>query len=99
MIEYIDGAQGQLIFLAAGDEPLFTEVGPQLDAMGKASFYLGQTGKGTEMKLVVNMVRATLLALTNTGFGVTRQFLSTPPYQIIIAYTNIDRVSCRSWPA
>lgn len=50
--------QGQLIFLAAGSQGLFNEVGPQFEAMGKASFYLGETGKGTEMKLVVNMVRA-----------------------------------------
>lgn len=49
--------QGQLIFLAAGDEALFKEAAPQFEAMGKASFYLGETGKGTEMKLVVNMVR------------------------------------------
>jgi hypothetical protein len=48
--------KGQLIFLAAGDEALYKEVGPQFEAMGKAAFYLGTTGKGTEMKLVANMV-------------------------------------------
>lgn len=59
--------QGQLIFLAAGDEALFKEAGPQLDVMGKASFFLGATGKGTRMKLVANMVMGTMLAAFSEG--------------------------------
>lgn len=59
--------QGQLIFLAAGDDALFQEVQPQLEAMGKASFLLGPVGKGTEMKLVVNMIMACMLASFSEG--------------------------------
>eukprot|EP00959_Pyramimonas_sp_CCMP1952_P067467 1408345-Pyramimonas_sp.AAC.1 len=33
--------------------------------MGKASFFLGQVGKGAEMKLVVNMVMGAMM----TAFG------------------------------
>lgn len=59
--------QGQLIFLAAGDSGLFKEVGPQLEAMGKAAFHLGETGKGTEMKLVVNMIMSCMMASLSEG--------------------------------
>lgn len=51
------GSQGQLIFLMGGDKGLADEVAPQLGVMGKAAHFLGDVGKGTEMKLVVNMVR------------------------------------------
>lgn len=39
-----------------GDKGLADEVAPQLGVMGKAAHFLGDVGKGTEMKLVVNMV-------------------------------------------
>uniref|UniRef100_A0A7S4NXR3 6-phosphogluconate dehydrogenase NADP-binding domain-containing protein n=1 Tax=Paramoeba aestuarina TaxID=180227 RepID=A0A7S4NXR3_9EUKA len=55
--------QGTLIFLCGGDKTLFDEVRPNdLEAMGKASFYLGPTGKGSEMKLVVNMIMGGMMA-------------------------------------
>ena len=39
-------ASGQLIFLTAGDEPLFEEIkGTDLEAMGKASFFFGAPGR------------------------------------------------------
>lgn len=50
--------QGQLIFLMGGDKSLADDVAPQLSLMGKAAHFLGDTGKGSEMKLVVNMVSA-----------------------------------------
>ena len=49
-------ATGQLIFLCAGDEELFKEIKQDLDAMGKASLFLGESGAGARMKLAVNMV-------------------------------------------
>jgi 3-hydroxyisobutyrate dehydrogenase-like beta-hydroxyacid dehydrogenase len=48
--------QGQLIFLCAGDRPLFDAAAAPLDVMGKRAFYLGDVGAGAHMKLVVNMV-------------------------------------------
>ena len=57
----VPAAQGQLIFLCGGDEPLFNEVvGSDLAAMGKASFFFGRVGSGTRMKLVVNMVMGSM---------------------------------------
>jgi len=55
-------AQGQLIFLCGGSETLYTAIGPHLDAMGKAKFFLGPVGAGTKMKLCVNMTMGSMLA-------------------------------------
>jgi 3-hydroxyisobutyrate dehydrogenase-like beta-hydroxyacid dehydrogenase len=65
---------GQLIFLAAGDEALYRQVSPKLlAAMGKASFYLGATGKGTEMKLVANMIMGSMLSSLSEGLVLTEK--------------------------
>ncbi|CAM9766936.1 unnamed protein product [Ectocarpus sp. 6 AP-2014] len=58
---------GQLVFLCGGDEDLFERASEDLDLMGKASHYLGPAGKGTEMKLVVNMIMSTMLASVAEG--------------------------------
>jgi len=54
---------GTLIFLCGGDESVFnnSDVKAGLDAMGKASFYLGPVGAGSRMKLVVNGLMGTML--------------------------------------
>ncbi len=53
---------GQLIILCAGDEALFKEAEPAFSKMGKRWMYLGQTGAGARMKLVVNMIMVGLAA-------------------------------------
>eukprot|EP00672_Neobodo_designis_P005784 CAMPEP_0174855546 /NCGR_PEP_ID=MMETSP1114-20130205/33498_1 /TAXON_ID=312471 /ORGANISM="Neobodo designis, Strain CCAP 1951/1" /LENGTH=284 /DNA_ID=CAMNT_0016090287 /DNA_START=81 /DNA_END=933 /DNA_ORIENTATION=+ len=59
---------GQLIFLTAGDEEVRAAAAADLDAMGKKTFYFGAgVGKGTEMKLVVNMVMAVQLNAVAEG--------------------------------
>jgi 3-hydroxyisobutyrate dehydrogenase-like beta-hydroxyacid dehydrogenase len=58
-------ATGNLIFLAGGDQALFDSIAEDLEAMGKSSFYLGEVGAGTRMKLCVNMAMSTMLA----GYG------------------------------
>ena len=41
---------------------MFTpQVSAELEAMGKASFYYGEAGAGTKMKLVVNMIMGTMM--------------------------------------
>jgi 3-hydroxyisobutyrate dehydrogenase-like beta-hydroxyacid dehydrogenase len=42
---------------------LFQRSEPMLEIMGKARFFLGDVGKGAEMKLIVNMVRTPLDAI------------------------------------
>lgn len=58
---------GQLIFLTAGDRPLYEVVGPLLDIMGKSRFYLGDVGNGAAMKLVVNMIMGSMMASFSEG--------------------------------
>lgn len=49
--------QGQLIFLTAGSEAVKAAAEKDLEAMGKSTQYYGSVvGKGTEMKIVVNMI-------------------------------------------
>jgi len=65
----VPAEQGQLVFLTAGDQELFQLAQPYLEAMGKANVFLGTTGKGTEMKLVVNMVMATMMTSLAEGLN------------------------------
>ncbi|XP_042507195.1 glyoxylate/succinic semialdehyde reductase 2, chloroplastic [Macadamia integrifolia] len=58
---------GQLIFLTAGDKPLYETVAPLLDIMGKSRFYLGDVGNGAAMKLVVNMIMGSMMASFSEG--------------------------------
>jgi|EP00927_Polykrikos_kofoidii_P060986 3-hydroxyisobutyrate dehydrogenase-like beta-hydroxyacid dehydrogenase len=60
---------GQLIFLAAGDEAVNIAAAQDLEAMGKATFFLGtEVGAGSQMKIVVNMVMG--IQLNAVGEGV-----------------------------
>uniref|UniRef100_A0A7N0TY41 Glyoxylate/succinic semialdehyde reductase 2, chloroplastic n=1 Tax=Kalanchoe fedtschenkoi TaxID=63787 RepID=A0A7N0TY41_KALFE len=58
---------GTLIFLTAGDQPLYEKVSPLLDIMGKSRFYLGDVGNGAAMKLVVNMIMGSMMASFSEG--------------------------------
>ncbi|KAK9806488.1 hypothetical protein WJX73_002311 [Symbiochloris irregularis] len=54
--------QGKLVILAAGDRELYDRASPLFEVMGKASFYLGEVGKGANMKIAVNMLMGSMLA-------------------------------------
>jgi 3-hydroxyisobutyrate dehydrogenase-like beta-hydroxyacid dehydrogenase len=63
-------ADGQLVFLCAGDQSALEAATPGLDAMGKATHYYGEeVGVGTRMKLVVNMVMGAQLAALGEGIA------------------------------
>lgn len=51
--------QGSLVIFVGGEPETFEKCKPILDGLGSTSFYLGASGMGTSMKLVVN----TLLGL------------------------------------
>jgi 3-hydroxyisobutyrate dehydrogenase-like beta-hydroxyacid dehydrogenase len=64
---------GTLIFLAAGDEGLYGEVKEELAAMGKAAHYYGsEVGKGTVMKLAVNMTMGSMLVALGEGMALCK---------------------------
>jgi 3-hydroxyisobutyrate dehydrogenase len=46
--------QGQLIVLASGPDEVREKCGPVFDAIGSKTLWLGETGAGTRLKLVVN---------------------------------------------
>lgn len=58
----VPAEQGQLIFLCAGDKPLFDKPATQtaLQLMGKKSFFLGEVGNGTKMKVSFTIKNTTL---------------------------------------
>jgi len=51
--------EGSLVIFVGGEHKTFEQCKPILDVLGKNSFYMGASGMGTTMKLVVN----TLLGL------------------------------------
>ena len=51
--------QGKLVIFVGGEEATFQQCKPILDVLGQTCFYMGSSGMGTAMKLVVN----TLLGL------------------------------------
>ncbi len=51
--------EGSLVFFVGGEEATYQQCKPILEALSKSSFYMGESGKGTTMKMVVN----TLLGL------------------------------------
>lgn len=55
---------GQLIFLCAGSKSVCDDptVGASLKAMGKATHFFGEIGRGTRAKLVVNSLMGTMMA-------------------------------------
>lgn len=61
---------GTLIILAAGDRSLYDEALPGFEQMGKKCLFLGDAGKGAEMKLVVNMVMGGMMAVFCEGLAV-----------------------------
>ncbi|MGB1597138.1 MAG: NAD(P)-dependent oxidoreductase [Promethearchaeia archaeon] len=62
---------GQLIFLTAGDESLYHECKAALEAMGKKHLFLGKTGAGARMKLVVNMVMGSMMNAFAEGMALS----------------------------
>jgi len=65
--------KGELIFLGAGDEELYSRIKHPLEVMGKASLYLGEEGAGANMKLVVNMVMGSMMASFAEGINLAEK--------------------------
>jgi 3-hydroxyisobutyrate dehydrogenase-like beta-hydroxyacid dehydrogenase len=54
---------GTLIILAAGDRELFDQALPSFEKMGKKTLFLGEVGRGAQMKLIVNMTMGGMMAI------------------------------------
>jgi len=53
--------QGQLLILAAGPATAADAVGPVFDVIGRKTVWLGEAGRGSQMKLVVNAYLSILI--------------------------------------
>ena len=62
---------GTLIILAGGDHELYEQALPALEKMGKKVVFLGETGNGARMKLVVNMVMGGMMAIFCEGVALS----------------------------
>lgn len=60
---------GTLIILAAGERTLYDEALPALEKMGKKILFLGETGNGARMKLVVNMMMGEMMTALCEGLA------------------------------
>ncbi|MCD7034776.1 NAD(P)-dependent oxidoreductase [Metabacillus sp. GX 13764] len=58
----IPAEKGELVFLVGGKEEDLKEAEPLLNIMGKAVKHQGENGKGTSMKLVINLTLAQAMA-------------------------------------
>ncbi len=61
--------EGTLIILTGGDRSLFDAAMPAFEKMGRKILYLGETGNGANMKLVVNMVMGGMMAIFCEGLS------------------------------
>jgi len=60
---------GTLIILAAGDRGLFDQALPLFEKMGKKSLFLGELGRGAQMKLIVNMMMGGMMTILCEGLA------------------------------
>ncbi len=58
----VPAKQAELVFLVGGNQEDLSEVKPMLQAMGKEISYQGEVGKGTTMKVIINLMLAQSMA-------------------------------------
>ncbi|XP_030069162.1 cytokine-like nuclear factor N-PAC isoform X2 [Microcaecilia unicolor] len=59
--------EGMLVILAAGDRGVYEDCSSCFQAMGKASFFLGDVGNAAKMMLILNMVQGSFMATIAEG--------------------------------
>jgi len=58
---------GKLTFMIGGDQAIFNQIRPLLDAMGKKVYFCGAGGMGLQAKLTQNLVLSNILMAFNEG--------------------------------
>ena len=64
--------KGELFLIVAGQEPVFSACKPLLEDLSIALHYVGQTGKGAQVKALVNMVMNINTAALAEGLGLAQ---------------------------
>ncbi len=63
---------GQLVIMAAGDKTLWDQAQAAFDIMGKKSLFLGDIGAAASMKLTVNMMMGSMMAVFSEAMTLTQ---------------------------
>ncbi|RMG58632.1 MAG: NAD(P)-dependent oxidoreductase [Deltaproteobacteria bacterium] len=63
----VPAKEGTLTILVGGKEEKFEEYRELFGTMGKAIFYMGEVGKASQMKLIINQIMVGMLALFSEG--------------------------------
>ncbi|KAJ8246121.1 hypothetical protein GJAV_G00263860 [Gymnothorax javanicus] len=58
---------GMLVILAAGDRTVYEDCSSCFQAIGKSSFFLGETGSAAKMMLILSMVQGSFMATIAEG--------------------------------
>lgn len=64
---------GTLIILAAGERELFDQALPYFEKMGKKTLFLGEVGRGAQMKLIVNMTMGGMMTIFCEALALTEK--------------------------
>ena len=63
----VPAKEAELIFLVGGEKEDLTEIQPLLDLMGKKTIHVGENGKGSAMKIMINqMLGQSMLAFSES---------------------------------
>ena len=72
---------GALVFLCSGDEAAYKANKAAIEAMSKSSYFFGNAGQGTKVKLVVNMMMGTVMSAYAEGLALA-EAAGLPGYAI-----------------
>lgn len=76
--------------ICAGDEALFNEIKDNdLTLVGKASFFLGDIGKGSRMKLAVNMVMGKFVSTWRCRSRPPTPFFPSFPFLFAFTFSSV----------
>lgn len=82
--------EGKLIILAAGNKTLFDSCQTCFEAMGRNSFFVGDTGNATKMNLVLQTITGiTIAGLADSLTLATKAGLSTDVFMEVLGDTNL----------
>ncbi len=65
----VEAAAGALWILAGGDKAAIAEMAPVLDSLGQRTYYVGELGQGTRLKLCFNLVTGGVVAALAEGIA------------------------------
>ncbi|CRL00964.1 CLUMA_CG014453, isoform A [Clunio marinus] len=82
--------EGKLILLAAGDKDLFDNCQTCFEAMGRNSFFVGETGNATKMNLVLQTITGVQIAGLSDSIALAeRAGIATDKFMDILSKTDM----------